>query len=325
MTVPGKKLSVTVPGSADRKRGSGVHMVLSMALFVTTLGADALGPGDHTRSIVVDGLTRTCFLHVPPGYDAAKATPLVLVFHGAAGNAALAVAFTGMSGKADEAGFIAAYPNGTGAGPVQSFNAGGRSGIAAAANADDVKFTAALLDDIASVLNVDPKRVFATGISNGGMMCHRLGAELSERIAAIAPVAGTLALDSIAPARPVPVMQFHGTADALVPWGGPGKGTPRFLRFKSVEETIKMWVKADGCPEKPAVSAEPDKADDGTKVVRATYGPGKDGAEVVLFTIEGGGHTWPGRKPFIGFLGKATLDISANDLMWEFFKKHPLK
>jgi len=296
-----------------------------MGLRVSTFGADALGPGDCTRFVAAGGAVRTYLLHVPPGHDAARAAPLVLVFHGSAGSAALAAALTGMSAKADEAGFIAAYPNGTGAAALRSFNAGGRSGIAAAAAADDVEFTAAMLDDIASVVNVDPKRVFATGMSNGAMMCHRLGAELSQRIAAIAPVAGTLAVASIAPARPVPVMQFHGTADTFVPWNGPNERTPRFVTFKSVPETIAMWVKADGCPEEPVVRVEPDKAGDGTKVVRATYGPGKDGAEVVLFTIEGGGHTWPGGETLFRFLGKTTRNISANDLMWEFFRKHPLK
>ncbi len=297
-------------------------MLCPCVLFVVVAGGAALGPGDHTRSLVLDGVTRTCLLHVPPSYAARTPAPLVLVFHGLGMNAAGAAAFTGLNRKSDQAGFIAAYPNGTGM--VQSFNSGGRHGIAAAGIVDDVKYVAALLDDIAAAASIDVKRVFATGISNGGMMCHRLGAELSPRIAAIAPVGGTLCLDAIAPVRPVPVMHFHGTADTLVPWGGPQGLVPRFLSFKSVDDTVKAWVGADACPQNPVVVIEPDRADDGTRVVRSTYGPGKEGAEVVLFKIEGGGHTWPGQKTPLTFLGNSTLDISANDLMWEFFTRHPL-
>jgi polyhydroxybutyrate depolymerase len=162
-------------------------------------------------------------------------------------------------------------------------------------------------------------------MSNGGMMCYRLAAELSDRIAAIAPVAGTMAIDNYNPKRPVSVMHFHGTADKMVPFGGPSGRTPKFLGFKSVEDTIKICAKANGCPEKPGVVTLPDKAGDGTPITKKTYGPGKDGSEVVLFTIEGGGHTWPGQQPPVGFIGKSTKNISANDLIWEFFGKHPMK
>ena len=128
-----------------------------------------------------------------------------------------------------------------------TWNAGGFQGKEG--KPDDVAFIAKVLDDLATVVNVDPKRVYVTGMSNGGMMCYRLAAELSDRIAAIAPVAGTMAIDNYHPKRPVPVMHFHGTADKLVPFGGPGSGTPKFLGFKSVEDTIKICAKANGCPE----------------------------------------------------------------------------
>jgi polyhydroxybutyrate depolymerase len=179
--------------------------------------------------------------------------------------------------------------------------------------------------EVASVVNVDRKRVYATGISNGGMMCYRVAAELSGRIAAIAPVSGTMAIEHYKLQRPVPVMHFHGTADRQVPWDGVSKDMNWFLELKSVEETIRLCVKANGCPEIPVITQEPNKADDGTSVERKTYGPGKDGAEVVLLTIKGGGHTWPGREPLVEFLGKSTHQISANDLMWEFFKRHPME
>ena len=290
------------------------------------LVAEPLISGDHTRVLQVDGRERSYLVHVPPTYDPKKPTPIVLVLHGAGTNAQIMVRFCGMNKKADEAGFVAVYPNGTGtAGLFLTFNSGGLSSKMAEGRPNDTTFVAKLLDDLATAVNVDPKRVYATGMSNGGMMCYRLASELSDRIAAVAPVSGTMAIPDYKPKRPVPVMHFHGTADSIVPFGGPSIGTPKFLTFKSVEETVHLCAKADGCPETPVVEDLPDKADDGTRVKRKTYGPGKDGAEVVLFEIEGGGHTWPGQEPPVRFIGKSTKDISANDLMWEFFKKHPLR
>jgi polyhydroxybutyrate depolymerase len=297
-------------------------MAAPLLLVVAALAAGSIEPGDHTRTIRVDALERNYLIHVPPKYDRAKPTPVVLVLHGAGSSAAMTVGFTGMSRTSDEAGFIAVYPNGTGF--FRTFNAFGRAGGLRANQTDDVKYISRLLDDLATVINVDPRRVYATGMSNGGMMCHRLAAELSDRIAAVAPVAGTLSIDGLKPKRPISVMHFHGTADTLVPWDGPRGFMQRSLNFKSVAETIAFWVKTDGCPDKPRVQKEPDRVNDGTTVVRTSYGPGKDGAEVILFTIEGGGHTWPGQKPPVFLLGKSTLDISANDLMWEFFLRHPL-
>ena len=119
---------------------------------------------------------------------------------------------------------------------------------------NDVEFISRLLDDLASVVNVDPLRVYATGMSNGGMMCYRLAAELSGRIAAVAPVAGTMAISEAKPQRSVPVLHFHGTADRIVPFAGPGNTTPKFLSFKSVEETVEFWAKLNNCVDEPVVA-----------------------------------------------------------------------
>lgn len=189
---------------------------------------------------------------------------------------------------------------------------------------DDVAFIGKLLDDLATVTNVDAKRIYAAGMSNGGMMAYRLAAEMSDRIAAIAPVAGTLALDEVKPKRPVPVIHFHGTRDGLVPFNAPGAGNPA-MRLKSGEDSVKLFVKVNGCPDEPTITELPNKAKDQLKVTRKVWGPGKDGAEVVLYVVEGGGHTWPGRDMPFEIVGKSTKNISANDLMWEFFQKHPMK
>ena len=165
--------------------------------------------------------------------------------------------------------------------------------------------TRALLDDLARVANINAKRVFATGMSNGGIMCYRLASELSDRIAAIAPVSGTMGMATCNPKRAVSVMHFHGTDDKVVPMeGGRGERTLALPSFFSVDHSIQAWVKANGCPEKPVVTDEPKRFDDGTTVERKTYGPGKDGSEVVLFVINGGDHAWPGCNAKVQFLGK---------------------
>ncbi len=284
----------------------------------------SLAPGDHWLNVELEDGTRSCLVHVPPTYDVKKPTPVVLVFHGAMMNAERMVSFCGLNEKADQAGFVAVYPNGTGWRRFLFFNAGGMAGPLAQIQSDDVKFVAKLLDDLEAQLNVDQKRVYATGISNGGMMCYRLAAELSDRIAAIAPVSGTLAIEKCEPKRPVPIMHFHGTEDTLVHFRGPDNQSRTFIWYKSVEDTIQIWTKIDGCPDAAVVTQEPDTVGDGTRVTRRTYGPGRDGAEVILFVIEGGGHTWPGRDATRRFLGTASKDISANDLIWEFFERHPL-
>jgi polyhydroxybutyrate depolymerase len=271
--------------------------------------------------VEVDGLTRSYLVHVPPGYDAGKATPVVLIFHGVSGTGAVMAGACGLNTKADSAGFVAVYPDGTGPDrTITYWSAGSRPAFV-----NDVKFVAKLLDDLGTAMNVDPKRVFATGMSNGGFMCYKLAAELSSRIAAIAPVAGSLAIENPSPGRPVPVMHFHGTADTMVPFDGPTEFARKDIKFRSVDDTVKTWARLDGCSEEPKTTLLPDTAGDGTSVIEKVYGPGKQGAEVVLIEIENGGHTWPGLQPPSDLLGKSTANISANDLMWDFFQKHPMQ
>ena len=292
--------------------------------------ADTLAAGNHTRSIQVGELQRRYRVHIPTKHEAAKPTPVVIAFHGGGGNPESMIRLSGLSDKSDEAGFIVVYPFGTGRleNQLLTFNGGGCCGYAMENKIDDVAFTAALLDDLATVVKVDANRVFATGLSNGGIVSHYVASELSDRIAAIAPVGGPLMIDAVNAKRAVPVMHFHGTADAFAPFqGGYGKGSFGRSRgvtdFRSVEHTIQTWVKNNGCNATPTVVPLPDKTADGMKCTRKTWSGGKNGSEVVLIEIEGGGHTWPGKKPIVKMLGPSTMDISANDLMWEFFQKHP--
>lgn len=285
--------------------------------------ADPLGPGDHARTLLMGEQKRTYLIHVPKDYDPKKPAPVVLALHGAAMDGSMMVWFSGLNKKSDEAGFIVVYPSGTGVGPFRTWNAGGFSGKMAEGKADDVAFIGKLLDDLGTVVEVDEKRIYACGMSNGGMMCYRLAAELSDRIAAIAPVAGTIAMEDYKPKRPMPVIHFHGTKDKIVPFTMTKDNSPPFMKLKGVEESIQIWVKHNGCDEKPTTDTLSKEADD-LKVTRTCYGNGKDGSEVILVVIEEGGHTWPGQKPPVGFIGKSS-NISANDLMWEFFQKHKRK
>ena len=286
--------------------------------------AEPLGPGNHLRSLELEQLKRTYWVHVPPQYDPKKAMPVVLALHGATMTAKVMEAFSGLNKTADAEGFIVVYPNGTGPNPLlYTWNSGGFPAILAKSKPDDVAFLAKVLDELESVLNVDKKRIYATGVSNGGMMCYRLASELSERIAAIAPVAGTIAVEKYEPKRPVPVLHIHGTVDLLVPYEGANPKLAAFMKFTSVEDTIAACLKCNGCADKPQIT-ELAMEKDKFKIVRKVY-ESKKGADVILYVVEGGGHTWPGRPFSGGILGPVTYNMQANDVIWGFFRKHALK
>jgi polyhydroxybutyrate depolymerase len=269
-------------------------------------------PADDSWTIESGGLMRTVVVHLPPSYDPTKPMPLVLNFHGYSSNAFQQSLLTGMSRKADDAGFIVLYPEGTGS--KQSFNGGACCGDAAMTNVDDVGFTRELLDTAVERLCVDQHRVFATGMSNGGFMSHRLGCELSNRIAAVAPVAGVLATDPCTPSRPLPVLYFHGTADQVVPYDGVAMN-----HWPSAPDSFNKWATLDGCT---GTATETFRMSDAHC---ASYGSCGGGAVVTFCTIDKGGHTWPGGldTSSLGY-GYTTQNISATDTMWTFFQAHPL-
>jgi polyhydroxybutyrate depolymerase len=269
---------------------------------------DAAQPLDSTWTLTFSGAARTFNVHVPASYDPNKPTPVVLDFHGLTMAAAEEDLLTGMNAKADSTGFIAVEPQGQGT----SWNAGACCAPANAENVDDIGFVDAMLDQLEASLCVDPHRIFATGMSNGGFFSHRLGCELAARVAAIAPVAGVEAMPTCNPSRPVPVMEFHGTLDPLVPYGG-----STVLGFPSVPDTFSGWAARDGC------TGEPTDTYDDNDSHCATYTSCAAGAEVTLCTVDGGGHTWPGGLP-VPTLGYTTPYLSATDAMWGFFQAHPL-
>jgi len=265
-------------------------------------------PVDATWTIVSKGTNRTANVHVPASYDPTKPTPVVLNFHGYTSDAAQEALLSGMSAKSDAEGFIVVYPQGLNS----SWNAGACCGLSASQEVDDVQFVRDLIDSLEVQVCVDPKRVFATGMSNGAFLSHRLGCEMSDRIAAIAPVAGVLGVPECSPSRPVPVMHFHGTADPLVPYDGSAT-----LGFPPVPDTFAGWGSRDRCTGQPVETYR------NGDVHCSTYAQCGAGATVTLCTIDNGGHTWPGGMP-VPSLGYTTTDISATDAMWTFFEQHPL-
>lgn len=300
----------------------------TMVILTSLMTAPSpVSPGTHRLSVRIEDTERTYLLHVPAAYDGLRALPVVLCFHGGGSNPRQQMFYCGLNDKADAEGFFVVYPDGSGRlENVRTWNAGICCGYAERQNIDDVAFTRALLDDLEQRVKLDAGRVYATGISNGGMMAYRLASELSDRIAAIASVAGTMGTETCRPSRPVPILHLHGTQDEFLSIeGGPGPRSITRTTFYSVEHTMQQWAEANGCPHKPVVTRMPDTSRDGMTVEQRLYGPGRDGAEVVLYVIENGGHTWPGRATRVKRLGASTQDISANDIMWEFFRRHPLR
>jgi polyhydroxybutyrate depolymerase len=272
----------------------------------TGLGAQPL---DSQWTVSFGGLDRMIDAHVPANYDPTRRTALILNFHGYTSNSGQEALLSKMNDKSDLEGFVVLYPNGTGSSP--SWNAGACCGEAAMNMVDDVGFVSAVIDAAEARLCVDRRRVFATGMSNGGFLSHRLACELSNRIAAAAPVAGVLGIPTCTPTRPVPIMGFHGTADPLVPYNGSTS-----LNFPPVPDTYANWAIRDGCTQTPAETFRMMDSH------CSTYSGCKGGSEVTLCTVDGGGHTWPGGTPIP--VGYTTTYLSATDAMWTFFQKHAM-
>ena len=279
------------------------------------------------RHITVGGRERGYRLHLPPMVDRAKPRPLVLVFHGGGGDPDSAERLTRFSELADREGFIAAYP----AGVAKNWNDGRENPYSGAFRdrVDDVAFVSALLDALAGELKLDPARIYATGISNGAIFVNYLAVGLSSRIAAIAPVAGSIAVPfdaRFAPAQPVSVLMINGTEDPLVPYQGGGVARGRRGQVIGVEQAVQKWAVANGCSGVPRSSALTDvDPADGCRGISLTWTDCRDGAAVVLYRLEGSGHAWPGGAQYLPdfIIGKVCRDVDATAAIWQFFLAHP--
>ncbi len=232
--------------------------LLARPALADSLGPSALTPGDYDFSLTHGGRVRTYLLHIPPQAADKKPLAVVLNFHGGGGAAKGQKEWSGLDAVADREGFLAVYPDGTGrfGRRLLTWNAGTCCGYARTNAVDDVGFVSALLVDLAARTPVDRTRVYATGMSNGAMMSYRLAVEASERIAAIAPVAGGMVVESFTPHLPMPVMHFHSVDDPRALYqGGLGPRWPFLTQVlhPPVEETIGRWVQYDACPPQPEI------------------------------------------------------------------------
>jgi polyhydroxybutyrate depolymerase len=253
------------------------------------------------------GLERTFVVHRPDTLDPSRSAALLLVLHGGLQTAEDAAEMTRFDDLADREGFVALYPNGVG----RSWNAGICCGPAARTGVDDVGFLARLLTDVSAEQNVDPARVYVTGISNGGHMAYRLAVELDGRFAAIAPVAAS-DLTTASPASPVSVLHIHGAFDQHIPYdGGVGPRSRDPIDYRPVRSVMERWVRINNCRTEPAVRRE-------GRVTRETWSGER--ADVSLITLEGVGHWWPGGK--LESSGRVPPSIDASATIWEFFASH---
>ena len=280
---------------------------IAIAAALCALASHVAAAGE-LRTLRVGGLERAYRLHEPALWPGPE-LPLVLVLHGSGGNPAAIESQTGFSEEADWRGFAVAYPAAAET-SERRWNAGTCCG-----SADDVAFLRAVVDDAASLLPIDRRRVYAAGLSNGGMMAYRLACEAGDSFAAVGVVAGALIAADCAPAVPVSVIHVHGTRDALVPLtGGPGA---LGLSYPTTDAAIELWLSADGCDPTPELAAVlPD-------VVRRRHARCRAGTAVELYRIADGKHTWPGGNRLSVILPPPPRTLDTTRVLWEFFESHP--
>lgn len=292
--------------------------------------ADNCAMGDYRFSFKHDGITRNYIVHLPLAYNKKVPTPVVIYFHGGAGNMKAAYR-DGLDKMSDKHGFILAVPEGTGevnAGSLRGRWNGGKweTGVCCG-DADDVGFISKMIDEIKKNFNIDKNKIYVTGISNGGLMTNRLGCELSDKIAAIAPVAAAAVMSGCSPLSPISVMVIHGTEDPANP---PDGSSPRGIFNEGVfampykkmtpYQVVDAWRRINKCSESKLSGYE----NGGAKCV--VYNECAGGSEIELCIVEGMGHVYPGGSQYLSVeaVGPVSNDISF-DQIWEFFKAHPKK
>ena len=308
--------ALTRPGS---RRPAVIRTVLAiLGLPVVVALAEAATFYEENRdngTIISSGEKRTYLLYVPRSYDRARPTPLVISLHGAALWGAAQKEISQWNRVAEREGFIVVYPSGAGGNGPRVWHANGGPGPS-----KDVRFISDLIDTLSAGYNIDATRIYANGLSNGGGMSFVLSCTMSDRIAAVGMVgaAHLLPWSWCTDHRPVPMIAFHGTADRAAPYNG-GVSWVATERFPSIPTWTSTWAQRNRCAPTPVDSAV------AVDVTRRAYSNCADDAAVVLYTIRGGGHTWPGGGPLAEwFVGRTTNSIDASSLMWAFFRAHPL-
>ena len=277
-----------------------------------------------TINITFDGVARNFIVYLPSGYNNSGKMPLIFAIHGGSGTPEGMINIANFKTIADRDKVVLVYPEG-----VQKNWNDGRPTVPNQLGINDVGFFNQMCDYMINNYSVDGKKIYATGISNGGFMSTRLGCELSNRIAAIAVNAATIEAKIIAPncnpGRPVPALYIHGTTDPLVPFlggqitaGGTAGGT-----ILSHFQVIEKWVALNGCNSTPTITDLPDISNDGTSIKQRVYSGGTNGSEVVSYVIMNGGHTWPQGYQYLNeaIIGKTSQDMNACEVIWTFFKR----
>lgn len=285
------------------------------ALLAATQAVSFYARNRSNGSIVSSGQTRAYVLHVPRSYDRSRPTPLVISLHGGALWGAAQREISQWNPVADREGFIVVYPDGARGNGPGHWRTGTGPGPA-----KDVTFISDLIDTLSVDYNIDPARIYANGLSNGGGMSFVLSCTLSDRIAAVGMVAAAQMLpwSWCTDTRPVPMIAFHGTADPAVPYTGGRRWVAR-VPFPDVRTWTANWAQRNRCTPTPTDSMF------AANVARRAYTGCADEADVVLYTIHGGGHDWPGGPPLPHSIsGPVSHGIDATSQMWAFFREHPL-
>jgi polyhydroxybutyrate depolymerase len=281
--------------------------------------------GLQTGSVTSGGMTRNYFIFVPSSYRAGQAVPLVLGFHGGGiGSGKGFARTTSFNQLAEQEKFIVVYPSG-----IDGQWNDGRGTPKLHPDISDVDFVSALLDQVEKDYSIDSRRIYATGISNGGFFTQRLACELSNRIAAFAPVAASMAAPlskTCNPPKPVSILMINSPDDQFIPWKGGQMTKGAGGQILSIANAVQFWQKHNGCRANPQEKTlTPLDQADPTQVTLQSYTGCRNGSEVLLYTIQGGGHTWPNgdRQPKF-LLGVTSRNLTATNTVWNFFKRHSL-
>lgn len=287
-----------------------IHFIL--LLLVTEYSSAQLD------TLLHNNLNRTYLIHLPENMEPSEEVPLVIGMHGGFGNAAQFERQSQLSNKADEENFIVVYPEGiTSPTGVTTWNAGACCGYASFVDIDDVGFVSALIDTLITTYNIDEQRIYAAGMSNGGFMSYRLACELSDKIAAIAPVAASMTMEQCTPSRPVPILHVHSFVDFNVPYeGGVGQGASTQYS-PPLDSVMNIWASKNGC------SILNDTLMQNSELTSIRWHDCDCDTEIRIMMTEDGGHSWAGGPGTL--LGDVPSEyISATDVMWDFFSEHSL-
>jgi polyhydroxybutyrate depolymerase len=308
------------------------NLVVWICSFILALiaGISPVSAAPLELSIRWAGADRSYLVSLPPEYSARPQCPLLLVFHGGGGNPGQVLKSSDIADQAAREGWILVAPAGSGRmDRFLTWNVGFGFGYAMSAGMDDIGFVGRLLEALKAAYRIDPDRIYATGISNGGILCHMLAGHLSDEIAAIAPIVATAGgrprgrtewMHPPVPKHPVSVISFNGLLDRSIPiagglqqrsWGEP-------VEVWSVQQTMEFWVRSNQCRPDPVAERS-----DAAQFERSLYSGGTGGSEVLQYVVLNQGHAWPGGKKAYPLGDEPTQLLSANSLMFEFFKKHP--